>query len=544
MYTVIVVDDESDLRRGLIRKIQWEEIGFTVIGEAENGIEALELVEELEPDLLLSDVKMPFMSGIELARQVREIRPTIQIAFLSGYDDFSYAQQAIQYNIVSYMLKPISSEELTTELYKIKKVIDDKFELFSSSASIQEKAEITNFIMPLVLDSFQGKESQEREGQLEQKAKDCGLLIDGIGQLKCTVIVTNFWNVEGVNCTTIENVNALDVILKKYVKHTTFFVENRIVSLVLATNRDAAKYLHILVEDVTQSAKRIMGVETMMGISREMNQLQHCHEAYLEAMNAMAECNREDGMIRYISDIERTTLVNEEIVQNIMEEIENGLRVGAEEHLLDVLKSIGDLIEERRINKVTFRFMLVQLMAAVYKIVYTIGDKEGIAKMEKYAPSQEQFYYEEPNLVWGKYVDYCIAVKKLISEQRTKSSSDICDKALEKIEVEFSNPDISLVSISGDISVSPNYLSALIKKSTGATFIDLLTKKRIETAQAMLINSEKKIREISEQCGYNDQHYFSYCFKKYVGVSPNGYRRKNEEEKKCLHVNVDDSSNR
>jgi len=108
MYTIVVADDEEELRRAIIRKIDWESTGFRVVGEAENGIEALELVERMEPDLLLTDIRMPFVSGIELARQVREVRPTTQIAFLSGFDEFSYAQQAIQYNIISYMLKPRS----------------------------------------------------------------------------------------------------------------------------------------------------------------------------------------------------------------------------------------------------------------------------------------------------------------------------------------------------------------------------------------------------------------------------------------------------
>ena len=139
MYTVVVADDEEELRRALIRKVDWESIGFSVVGEAENGVEALELVEKHEPDLLLTDIRMPFLSGIELARQVREVRPATQIAFLSGFDDFSYAQQAIQYNIVSYMLKPISADELTEELVKIRKKIDEKFQRFVMPSGESEK---------------------------------------------------------------------------------------------------------------------------------------------------------------------------------------------------------------------------------------------------------------------------------------------------------------------------------------------------------------------------------------------------------------------
>ena len=124
MYTIVIADDEVALRQAMIKRIDWKSIGFEVIGEAENGVEALELVERLEPDLLLTDIKMPFISGINLARKVREIRPAMQIAFLSGYDDFSYAQQAIKYNIIKYLLKPISSKELTKELVDIKEKMD------------------------------------------------------------------------------------------------------------------------------------------------------------------------------------------------------------------------------------------------------------------------------------------------------------------------------------------------------------------------------------------------------------------------------------
>ena len=109
-YTVIVADDEDELREAVCMMTPWQDFGFCLVGSASNGLDALQLVEKLEPDLLLTDIRMPFISGIELARQVREIRPATNIAFLSGYDDFEYAQQAIQYNIISYMLKPLTME--------------------------------------------------------------------------------------------------------------------------------------------------------------------------------------------------------------------------------------------------------------------------------------------------------------------------------------------------------------------------------------------------------------------------------------------------
>ena len=130
LYTVIVADDEDELREGVCTMIPWQDYGFRLVASAGNGLDALQLVEQYEPDLLLTDIRMPFISGIELARQVREVRPATNIAFLSGYDDFQYAKQAIQYNIISYMLKPLTMEGLATELRIIREKIDAQFATF------------------------------------------------------------------------------------------------------------------------------------------------------------------------------------------------------------------------------------------------------------------------------------------------------------------------------------------------------------------------------------------------------------------------------
>ena len=125
-YTVLVVEDERDQRSALIEMVDWESAGFEVVGEAENGFEALDMTETLEPDLILTDIRMPMMTGLELAARVRELRPAVQIVILSGYDSFEYARTAINYNIVSYLLKPISPSELTEELKEIHRRMDEK----------------------------------------------------------------------------------------------------------------------------------------------------------------------------------------------------------------------------------------------------------------------------------------------------------------------------------------------------------------------------------------------------------------------------------
>ena len=150
IYTVVVADDEQELLDSVCEMIPWEALGFHLVGRAGNGLDALELVERLEPDLLLTDIRMPFISGIELARQVREIRPSMHIAFLSGYDDFEYAKQAIQYNIISYMLKPLTMDGLAAELKNIHAKIYNQYADLRRRAV--ERGDQAAFLIPLVLE--------------------------------------------------------------------------------------------------------------------------------------------------------------------------------------------------------------------------------------------------------------------------------------------------------------------------------------------------------------------------------------------------------
>ena len=171
-YTVVVADDEAELLDAVCQMIRWEDIGFTLVGSAGNGLDALQLVEQLQPDLLLSDIHMPFISGVELARQVRALRPMTHIAFLSGYDDFEYAQKAIEYNVISYLLKPIGMADLTEALREIHGKISRHYQSLRKPATAQPGWE--GFLLPLLLDDFTDEAELSRQ-ELEKSAHSLGL---------------------------------------------------------------------------------------------------------------------------------------------------------------------------------------------------------------------------------------------------------------------------------------------------------------------------------------------------------------------------------
>lgn len=412
LYTVVVADDEDELREAVCTMIPWEEYGFCLVGSASNGLDALQLVEKHEPDLLLTDIRMPFISGIELARQVREVRPAINIAFLSGYDDFEYAKQAIQYNIISYMLKPLTIEGIGAELRIIRQKIDAQFALFRQAARGEGADLRAAMVMPLVLDDYA---QFEESGHAEEYAQQCGLLRDEKDR-PCYVVMVSTLQEDGSKGAPPSFVASVDSLAGKYLRSVSFFTSGRVVTVLLGNPSDFEEYLHILAEEIVQMASRVLGKSCRIGVSRVVRTLGEIHGAYREAMEALGQG---DGGIQFISDL---------------------------------------------------------------------------------APA-------------------------------VKGGNLLCKRAMDTIAQHYMDANLSLVSLSGMLDVSPNHLSACIKKYAGETFINMLIRKRMEAAKELLANPEFKIQDVAQRCGYTDQHYFSYCFKKYCGESPNALRRRMGVEK-------------
>ena len=138
MYKLILVDDEEEVRKGIIQKINWKQYGFELVGEAENGRDALDIAEKVTPDVVITDIKMPFMEGLELSLQLRKRFPTIKIIILTGFDKFEYAQKAVNLNVVEYVLKPVSSKELIKVLLRVKAQIDEEMLKKEDMETLQE----------------------------------------------------------------------------------------------------------------------------------------------------------------------------------------------------------------------------------------------------------------------------------------------------------------------------------------------------------------------------------------------------------------------
>lgn len=521
-YTVLVVEDEYDQRRAVIERVDWAAAGLEVIGEAENGVEALELLETLEPDLILTDIKMPMISGLDLAEKVREIRPATQMVILSGYDSFEYARKAINYNIISYLLKPISSSELSEELFNIKKRMDEQLGKIMPKQDPDlerrlKSMQINSFLLPLMLGS---NEEKPEEAELNATARELGIIENGDLPHFC-IIVSKFKSNDGNPATGKEHPDFIDAILGKYIRSFSFLVYGRVVSLaIISQPGELSNTLDLPLKEIVQTAKRMLTQSCTLGISREFTELSSCSAAYFQAVAARRYTRDGAGEIRFINDQERDGEIEIDHVEKTVLKLEQLLKVGYNEELSEFVDGLFKNSTPENAD-----LLLMQILATVYRVTSNAADKSDIVNLLSSNPifSRMTTYNSETG-VKNELISLCLNAKALISSSQKRDSEILCDRAVNIINERYSDEGLSLTEVSNELAVSPNYLSALIKKTKKKNFVSLLTEKRMKTAYDLLLCSNLKVLEISKKCGYSDQHYFSYCFKKFYGDSPGKIR--------------------
>ena len=522
-YTVLVVEDEINQRRALVERVEWEKAGFEVIGQAENGAEALDKVEQLEPDLIFTDIKMPLISGLELAAKVRELRPATQIVILSGYDSFEYARTAINYNIISYLLKPISSSELSEQLFDIHRRMEERLGGISGKTAQTDserlnRLTVIEFLQPLM---FGGSEQQSGDDEkLKAAAAQLGIT-DENKRNKFCVLVSKFKK-DGKNSVSDEHAVFVDKILGRYLKKAvTFITYGRAVTLAVFEETDIPQnVLELALLELVQTSKRVMDEECTVGISRQFYELSHCPTAYFEAVTARRYTSDGVGHIRYIEDKERDGEVEFEYVEKSVLKIEQLLKVGNADELGEF---INDMYENNTPENANL--LVVQIIATVCRVVSNASDKSELSGLVAKNPIFSRITsYSSQSGMRDELTEFCRDAKKIIEQSQKRDSQVLCDRVVQIIDERFPDEELSLTGVSAGLAVSPNYLSALIKKEKKKNFITLLTEKRMKAAYDMLVCSSMKVLEISEKCGYSDQHYFSYCFKKFYGDSPNKVR--------------------
>jgi two-component system, response regulator YesN len=524
MYKVVLVDDEEIVREGIRDKIPWGDLGFELIGTAENGQEAFDMIQSNQVDLLITDICMPIMDGLALTENVKNISPSIKIIILSGYDQFDYAQNAIKLGVQDYILKPITSKEMKALLSKVRKTLDEEI---SGKAYLENLRKQVQESLPLLKERFLNQLISFPISD-EEFVRNCSYLSMKLSQPPCMVLIIDLDSMDqGFDEIQLLQFAILNLSVEWFrgrEEHIVFSNRQGQTVILLSGNnpqliQEQAFSISKEIQEVIQDKLKTL---VSIGIGSNVTEVKDIHVSYQKAFAALeyrfllgknqiiniADMEKEQCAFSQPLDLEKKLLTN--------------IKVGSIAITHELIDSIFTHLEKTGLNRC--KLYIMELLVMINKTFYELGLEHQPFWGESLGSMTEFHQYKTMNEIknWLKVV--CEDANLLITERRTSSAKLQVEQAKQYIQEYYADSSISLSSICKYLYVSVSYFSLIFKKETGETFVEFLTKFRLEKAKQLLRGTDYKTYEIAEMAGYSDPHYFSAVFKKQVGVSPKEYR--------------------
>jgi two-component system response regulator YesN len=530
MYKIILVDDEEEVRRGVLNKIQWNKYGFEIVGEAENGKEALEIVEKNTPDIVITDIKMPFMDGMKLTQILYERFPTIKTIILTGFDEFEYAKTAIKLNVIEYVLKPISSEDIIGLLINVKEKLDREFEEKKNIKLLKE-----SYIksLPILREKFLSSiiRGNINIDEIKEKEKKYNINLKGEAFLISILVID--YNIENINIKDKEILifqvlKLIEEIINKHSVGLAFIEDDNIIILNISQDSDKKLILEKagkVLEEIRQSIVKYLNLSVTIGIGTSCEDISGVSLSYKNAIAALGyRIILGNNRLIFIEDVEPKR-ENEIIFDRLKErQLESSIKTGTKEEIYSVVENIFRVIEASNTSIEYYQIYIIQIITTIIKIA-----KDSNVNMKDIFGENFNFFIELYKFAtltevkeWIKKIS--IKISEYIIKGREDSSKLLVDRAKEYIEERFEDSELNINTICNYLHISQAYFSYIFKKDTQTTFVSYLTQIRMTKAKELLRNTNMKTFIIAEKVGFSEPNYFSYCFKKNLGKSPSEYR--------------------
>ncbi len=533
MLKIFLVEDEFVVREGIKNNIDWAAHGYEFVGEATDGELAFPMIQKLKPDIVITDIKMPFMNGLELGKLIKKEFPWMEIIILSGYAEFDYAKEAISMGAAHYLTKPISGDELIGEIDKLAQKIEKRrLEIRLREKYLKEMEENTRedkkrLFLHMIMGDKNITELIEQAGRLNM---DISAIYYNIVLLK---IMSSGHTKEEYSQSIVEAWKDISEVLEQ--KNILIF-DRGIEGKAIVYKGDTPEELQKLQENTISSIKEVLkkypSIEYFGGIGEPVGRLRELNLSFESASHAFAH--------RYFLE-ENEILKLEDLQKNyhIKSEEFNISRVDPREvdrkRIIEFLKQgeqdetvyfIGELFNNLGESAVLSNIFRQYIAMDTYFAVAAFVEEMGHNRNE----------IEEFNVLEGK-VDsvegtakyLCGIIDKALEIRNTnanKKYNDVVERIMEYIDEHYGDEELSLNFLASHFNFSPNHLSMMFNKQMGVSFIKYLTDYRMNKAKELLRCTNKRSVDISLEVGYKDPHYFSYCFKKYQGITPTQYRNK------------------
>ena len=533
---ILLVDDEEQVRKIIAKKIMWEKLGYELIGNVGNGREALELIEVNEPDVVLTDIRMPFMDGLELASRLKEEYPDIKVIIFSGFDEFEYAKQALKYNVIEYILKPVNIEEMTEILRKVRQsIVDD----ILKKRNIEKLREAYMKGLPVIKERFltdliHGKLKSRAEIQQKMSLYQIPLAFQE-GYLVTTLMLTDK-KIDRTNA--IEGIDQEEMQYFSVKQYLEEMLQNQYDNIFLRTTSGWSVILGIrkgergrkvvmLLNNFCRSCKKLLDIEITAGVGSVVSDIMEIESSYQESKEALGYYRiMGKGKAIYIQDVgpgQNESLLSEEKLED---QLMVSIKFGSEEKVCQCIDEIVDQAEGKKIhdNQVMIYYisLVINLMKFAEKCDVHTGDGEDISR--DYIEQIFQIKSADRMKEWMKEI--CLNIQKEIGREREDATLKLINQAKAFIEMHYQEPSLSVEMICQELHISPAYFSTIFKKEVGESYVSYLTDLRLKKALELLKDTTDKTYVIAEKVGYSEPNYFSYVFKKKFGVAPSKYYKR------------------
>ena len=525
-YKVILVDDEAEVIDMIEKKIHWNDLGFEVAGSATNGVKALELVEKLQPDVVLTDIKMPYMDGLELSRRLNREYPNIYIMLCTGFDEFEYAKEAVHLEIKEYMLKPVNATEMSESLTNLKHTLDRERE---EKLNVKKLNDYFQEVLPKLQSNFFISLIEGRVEKHDYERFLQAYQVDMKGPLfGCVIFHTSENHVpEGMNPLLLSMSVEREIkqrLMDQWNCLEFIYMGNTLLILELDAE-DQITQITDACDRFCRWAYRIMGAVVTAGIGTVCDSLYEISLSYERAREAVS--------YRVLYGTKRAINIGEIVPKEQIKPVQSeesrmqtlfrAIRIGDSTEIERAAHGEMEKLHKNTETMSQYNLATMEIVSGFFKFC-----TDNSLDFNKISGNMQNIYEKVSQMDESSLTAWIVQMSETISEKlkcaRNSSARRLIVEAQNIVKERYMEADISLDEVCAVLGVSNSYFSSVFKKEAGKSFISYLTDYRMDIAAEMILNTDEKSYTIAEKVGYLDANYFSYVFKKKFGVSPSKYR--------------------
>ena len=521
MMKVFLVDDEIAIRENLRNSFPWEEKGYQLVGEAPDGEMALPMLRDLNADILLTDIRMPFMDGMKLCEEVQRTMPWVERIILSGYDDFAYAQKAISLGVREYLLKPVTAAELEAALNRVRLQIEEKRRERDNLTAMRERLSSGGLFLrdKLLASLFTDEGNAEDDDALLSQMRGMGINLtagcyavidiafdaEGEARMACRNALISLADMSGGGvfiCSAPKGARAL--VLGDNPGDTEERAYSFANSVIHYPGLKDAGHLLVSVGETVQDFHEI---RKSMKSARHVRHLQNA-EGPVD--HIVVGVNEQKGADLPLSETDLSPLYER-------------LQYASAGSVEDILAEYSESLDPA----LALGYLRVAVLLAAQRIIQEAG---GNVKDILSEAQLEDALHTEGEEGFRKLAEQLRTAMEFRDRNGKGYGDTSIGRARAYLAQNFSDPNLMLQDAADEVHLSQSHFSTVFAQETGLTFTQYLTALRIGKAKELLETTEMRSSQIATEVGYNDPHYFSYLFKKNTGMTPGEYRKNSRNE--------------